>query len=232
MQKILKFAWPISFLFVVLAVTITSYYDERYAFDLIRSFLNGETAIGFWMKHGLSLRQAVAMVTICSTYDLFTWFYLFGFIKGVHGRVESWRSGFFRNNIAVAKEKSRSASKFLSLAEKVYLFCVPHPEKICEHGPEKNAVGNPRYYLPLVFYGYCPAYIWTGIGYSMSFRLNTVAAFIVLAAANAMKMITAGYLTIRIGVWGVFAIIITMPFTKWGIEKLLKNLQKKQTAAQ
>ncbi len=227
MAKRIGWLWKILTLLVIATITALTFMDERYAVDFARSIINGETSIGFWMKHGLTFSHSLVIAICCSTYDIFTWFYLFNSIHDGFHKMDSWLVTFFKNHVETAAAKGGWVRKFWWLAEKTYRFCVPQPASILRGGEWEAEKNRLSYYCPLPLYGLCPGYIWTGIGYSISFQLEQISAFCILALFNGLKMVGAGYLTLKIGMWGVFFLVLAMPFTKFGIEKFLKSIRKK-----
>ena len=223
MRKLAKRLWLLFFVAIILTITVVSCYDERLAFDIVRSIANGETSIGFWMKHGTTFTDAVIIAIICSTYDISSWLYLFNSVHNKWEKTDSQILRFFHDRIETAVKNCKN---FWWLAKKTYQFCVPQPSKIFKDYDAETPKDRRRCYYPLAFYGFFPGYIWTGIGYGIIFQLNQSAVFLILSFFNAIKMICAGYLTLRIGVWGVLFVIITMPFAKYGVEKLLRAIKK------
>lgn len=78
--------WIGSLVAVAVAWFVISLFNERLAFDIARSFGNGEASIGFWMSHGISFFWAIGIGIACSTYDTFNWLCLFRVLKNIYPR--------------------------------------------------------------------------------------------------------------------------------------------------
>ena len=63
-------------IFILSASLIAGFFSWRYAVGLLWSFAHGETAIGFWLAIGISLKWALFFAIACSTIDIFGWFYI------------------------------------------------------------------------------------------------------------------------------------------------------------
>lgn len=222
--------WRWSPLCVVLpGLFIVSYLNEIYAIDLARTFLNGETAVGFLVKHGWQFRTALSIAILISTYDTLYWFFALRSLAHCKKKFEEWLEAaekrlekFFGGNFPLVLSEFRTGFPWALKAywaTKTVLnwfaprLTVPPPGTIiCK---KKILIG----YCSLPFYGAFPGCIWKGVDLSISLGLNGALSRLLVCLGNSAKMVGAGYLAMHIGPWGVVAVVLSVNFVE---KKFLK----------
>jgi len=208
-------------------VTFVSFRSETYAVDLARTFFNGETAIGFWIKHGVLFWTSVLIAILISTWDIRFWFSCFDIADWCIEKIKSLYKWFVkkaepfyrripRSELVMVREsfpeiKKERFSRVYRWGKKIYLFFKPQPQIDAE---ARRKLGI-RPYLMLPFFGVTPGFIWSGIQYSRETGLNQTASFLLISAGNALKMVIAGYVSLRIGIWGVVGIVAGFTVAKF-----------------
>jgi hypothetical protein len=209
--------WRYSALVIVFGIIAVSFFNATMAVDLVRSFINGESNIGFWMVHGWSFKKSIAIAIACSTWDIFSWFALFNALKGLYQRAKPIYDALVAGHeIEQLNGRADWIRRLCRIGLKIYLFCVPQPSDRFEASGSHRSF---RYYLPLLFYGFAPSCIWTGVGYSFSFQLSPFLAFFVVSFANSLKMVAFGYLAFFVGPWVVAVSVTSIPVVRWVIER-------------
>ncbi len=210
-------------LFVITgAVTAGAFlYDYTVGMNVFRSFFNGESSIGFWMRQvGVPFGIAFLIAVACSTYDTFCWFCCGNAIRRHQAAI---REGYAR----IADLKNADSPLIVQayhVGEVIFRFFVPQKKQFSLLQKEECFAEDWHLYLPLILYGFWPGGIWTGIGYAFEFDLNQAVAFVVLSAANALKALAFGLLAIVVNPWVVLVMVLSLPFLTQRIERYLKGL--------
>jgi hypothetical protein len=213
----------IRILFFIMAETIVMtffFICHTFGVNLFRTYWNGESAIGFWITAGFSFALAYGLAVVCSTYDIFCWFCC------GNGIQRHWRNGAKASYPEVAGFKYSKVwliAKGYWVGETIYRVFVPQADSRYFLGTSETFAKNYHFYLPLIMYGAWPGGVWTGVGYSISHKLNQPLAFAVLSFANAVKMLVFGLLSIVVSPWLLVPAIFTLPFLKKRIEKRVKR---------
>lgn len=205
--------WAAGSLLVVILYFLFA--DPSLAGGLCLSILNGEGSVAYWTKDAaLTFWEAIGIAITCSSFDIFTWFCLGGVTKKFYVlEVQPLYKEIDR------KADLKTMNGRAEWAKNIYRFCRPVYDFFVPKSPfadkEESFRPTPRYYLPLLLYGSIPGDVFTGVGYSYSFRLNLGIAGFVLAAGNAAKMIVFGrlamYCAVKLPLWGVIALMIVGP---------------------
>jgi hypothetical protein len=194
------------------------------------SFFIGQSAIPYWGQRGASAWGAIAIATACGTYDLLFSFCLFHWLrkiymdklKGVHQEFDRW----------TARSQFAWLRRTRGIGERVYYFFVPRQSRVYIGAPNPSAKDY-RFYLPLLYYGVMPGGIWTGIGYMMEFNLNPTMGFLAEAAANGLKMVIFGFVSLYCverfdwlahRLWIFVIAAVALPFLKGVVEKQLAKV--------
>jgi hypothetical protein len=172
--KILYRLWLYIFFAVLAAIFIAFCIRITYGANLLGSFVNSETSIGFWIKQGLDFRIVLAIAICCSSYNIFGWFLLFSWLRLVEPeKIEHrWRLGLYR--------------RLCWLGGKLGHVYVPNPT---DAGIDVDGQPSDRkYYALLLLFGAYPGLIQIGVNYALNFRLKERYAFFLLAGADAVKL--------------------------------------------
>ena len=173
-------------------------FDRKTAAGLFWTFLQGETAIKHWLKHGCSLKETVAITTACSTYDLFFWFVCFD-------RLGNFVKKFTRINIEALETEASFLANFYRWLKKRKLL-----------------------YVPLLFFGCVPGFISPGIVLCQTAKLNQPISFVVMAIGNFFKMLGFGRLAKKIGLIGIILTLVAFALLKLFAEKIWKLNRRKK----
>ena len=176
------------------------------ALGVILSLFNGESFVGYWIKHGIPFASAIGIAIMCSTFDIATWFRMFFFVRDTFGH---GRTIYEVLNKQINIDRLNGELDYLKMLKlwglRLYLRFVPQPRRYRPNDAPYLSRSEP--YLWLAFYGFVPTCILPGVGYTVAFHLNPTRAFCMLAGANALKMVAFGYLAIHVP-WQMLAIII------------------------
>lgn len=172
--------------------------DRKLAAGLFWTFLQGESAITHWLRHGYSFRGAVAIATACSTYDLFFWFICFN-------RLEDFIKKFFKVDIGTLETEASTLAYFYRWLKKWKFL-----------------------YLSLFLFGCIPGLVWTGIGLGQALRLNQPISFLIMAIGNFFKMLGFGHLAKKIGLIGIIAVLVVFALLKLFGYKIWRLNHKKK----
>jgi hypothetical protein len=185
---------------------------------LILSFGNGESFIGYWLRRGVTFPHAVGIAIICGTIDLSLWFRLSYGIRDAYGHARVIYEAI-RQQLTI--DRLNGEVKWLRHIRhwglRLYLAGVPQPREYRANGaPYRKHI---RDYALLAFYGFVPTGIEAGVGYTVAFHLNPVAAFLVIAVSNTIKMLVFGYMALHVP-WKVIAVavVVGIPTTRFLIE--------------
>ena len=209
MQKVnWKWVWdrlvlPIPFL--VFAVLLLRE-NEWAALGVILSLCNGEGFVGYWMHHGISFAHATGIAVACSTFDITMWFRCLFWIRDAYGHA---RQIYDQLEPQATLNRLNGDVRWLRHIQRwglrVYLSCVPQTP---EYQKIKTSYVTPvKHYAWLLFYGFTPTCILSGVGYVVAFHLDPYIAFPILAGANAIKMVCFGYWALHTS-WKIIVIIV------------------------
>ncbi|MDP2598698.1 MAG: hypothetical protein Q8P49_02620 [Candidatus Liptonbacteria bacterium] len=216
-----------SFVAIPLLLIVASCLDSTYAVNLARTFFNGESAVGFWIKDGFTFKVAVVIAIFCGTWDTLCWFCLFSCFEWIYnqvkkfcGKIEAWiadesKKDFYVGGTLIATVHpvpvyESAIAKAYAVAKRISSFF--QPEKIFAALYDKNGrEASPRklafIYFLLLPLGFVPGCILNGIYCILHYKLNAFVAVPLLLIGNAGKMLASGYIALKIGPWGVVGIV-------------------------
>ncbi len=196
------------------------------------SFVNGEASVLLWTQGGVSRPLAILIAMGCGTYDFLFYNVLFRFVKRLFQGNHRTHYERFGNYVKGSGWSVLIRGK--DIGEKIYHSLVPRRDKIFLLGASRIPNPNdPRFYVPLLYYGGAPGGILTGIFYAIAFCLNLALAILVEGCANMAKIAgfgTCGSLVakrfpvIALHPWLVTAVFMAgLPFLKRYFERWLRS---------
>jgi hypothetical protein len=187
---------------------------------LFFTFVNGESMVGFWVRHGATLFVGTTIGITCSTYDIFTWFCLFRWLRAIYPAVQPVYERIYGEEMIIRNATTPWLAKAHRIGERIYYFLVPQPDRVYLRD---SGVRTYHHYLLLLYFGVSPGGMWTGVCYVLAFRLNSLLAFLILASANACKISLFGYLAIITSPSIVVVLVFSTPFVIRWMENYLRE---------
>ncbi len=192
-------------------------------------FFEAEGVIGFWAKViGISLRGAVVLSILCSSYDIFCLFILSN--KAVAG---------LRRSVKANPEKAGDSwtDKFFFLVRafesRAHVAAAEVEDKVKNLETESD---NSRFarayrwfkrrkllYATLPIFGFVVGALFIGVPLSVVCGLNQLLSFVLIVSGNALKMIAAGYTVLKIGMFGVILSVVAVAFAEKAIKFCIRK---------
>lgn len=179
---------------------------------LFLSFVNGESSVAFWVAAKTPFVLAVAIATVCSSFDIFSYYCGFALIKHFYEEMAKplYDEIGRRTDLAAIDGKAEWARRVYRWGLGIYRFAVPQPSDAERDGPCTSGRAL-WHYAQLYRYGLTPGSIWTGVGYSFAFRMNLGMSGVAVGLGNLTKMFLCGYFSIKIPLWSVIPVFVLGP---------------------
>ncbi|MDE2018971.1 MAG: hypothetical protein KGJ13_01340 [Patescibacteria group bacterium] len=161
--------WTAISIAALAAVVAAFSIHAKYGLNLLLTFVNGEASLGFWRLHGFASPTAFCMAAACSSYDTFSYFPLFSWMRRANPK-------------RISSSWIRKLHGVLRWLDNRY---VPKPVGTLDTAAARRSA---RYYRPLFFFGLYPGCIPVGVNYALNFKLDEWRAYRSLLAGNLLKM--------------------------------------------
>jgi hypothetical protein len=212
---------------IALSLLLLVWFYPLAAAGLIFSLWNGESSVAYWCRvMNLPFLASFAIATTCSSFDIFTWFCLAEKTEKIYDDLT--RPLYDRLGNLTGQKTIDQKARWIRVT---YRFCckisrllIPQLKRN-EAGP-RTTEPTMRHYAFLLIYGFVPTCIWTGIGYSLSFKLHLGVAWLILALGNTAKMACFGYFAVKLPFWTALPVFFFGPII---IRHMIDRMMKDQT---